>query len=349
MDTALSGVDFGSEVIVKTDSSMKQWPVCRICGSDRIRNIAHIEFYRDYNWPIYDCDSCGCRSTRHDNATYDLLYTKPNSSYSRYIDQAEKSKYLFDRGDQAGLRAELSQTSKYQFILDEVDRMPVDSRILEIGSSRGHLTSYFILSGRKIIGVDVSETAIASARADFGDHFARAGDPSIEGGAPYDIIFHVGTIGCVADPVGLTTYWLGLLRSGGHLLFNAPNRGACLLRDQLWFESAPPPDVVTLFPPGFWRKRFGDVAKVSEHIERRLPQENVLLALRRLMGRKWRHPVPIALKESKASSQPPPAYGDAAWRQLERVLRKGAPWVGLTRIVPSYPTEYGLFVRMVKN
>ena len=335
--------------ILRIEASLREQTTCRICGSNRIRNLGNVEFYQNYNWPIYDCDNCGCRFTRHDNSTYELLYTERSSCYSRYIDQAETSKHLFDRGDPVGLRDELQRTSKYRFILEEVDCTPVDSRILEIGSSRGHLTCYFILSGRNIVGVDVSETAIASARGDFGDHFVRAGDSSIERGAPYDIIFHVGTIGCVADPVGLTAQWLGLLRSGGCLLFNAPNREGCFLHDQLWFESAPPPDVVTLFPPGFWRNMFGDVATVSEHVECRPPQENVLIALRRLVGRKWRYPVPIALDESKTSSQPAPTYGDAVWRQLERVLRKGAPCVGLTRLVPSYPSEYGLFVRMVKN
>jgi len=51
---------------------------------------------------------------------------------------------------------------------------------------------------------------------------------------------------------------LNLLKSGGRLRSIAPNRDGCSLQDQLWFESAPPPDVVTLFPPGFCRDRFGE-------------------------------------------------------------------------------------------
>ena len=30
-------------------------------------------------------------------------------------------------------------------------------------------------------------------------------DPSVETQAPYDVLFHVGTIGCVSDPLGITT------------------------------------------------------------------------------------------------------------------------------------------------
>src|SRR5262249_8034028 len=163
-------------------------------------------------------------------------------------------------------RAELSKGSKYQFIIDQIDREPTDARILEIGSSKGHLTSYFILTGRKITGVDISPKAVASASAAFGNHFVRAGVPSIEAEAPYDVIFHVGTIGCVADPIAMTRRWLDMLKPKGRLLFNAPNRDACSLRDQLWFDSAPPPDLVTLFRPGFWSDRFSDLALVGEEV-----------------------------------------------------------------------------------
>src|SRR5215467_3611592 len=180
---------------------------CRICGSSVLTRCGQVEFYFGYSWPIYDCDDCGCRFTPHDNSTYDLLYSERSSCYSRYRGQAERCKILFDRGDRAGLRAELSQGSKYRFIINELDQDPPAARILEIGSSRGHLTSYFILVGRRITGVDISPKAVAAAAADFGDHFVQAGDPSIDAQAPYDVIFHVGTIGCVADPVGMTKSW----------------------------------------------------------------------------------------------------------------------------------------------
>jgi SAM-dependent methyltransferase len=319
---------------------------CRVCGSSNILKRGEVEFYFGYAWPIYDCDDCGCRFTGHDSSAYDLLYSEQSSCYSRYTAQAETCRRLFDRGDRAALRALLSKSSKYRFIIDAMDREPAKARILEIGSSRGHLTSYFILAGRKIAGVDVSPNAIATAKANFGDYFVQAGDPSIGARAPYDVIFHVGTIGCAADPVGLTRQWLDLLKPGGQLLFNAPNRDGCALRDQLWFESAPPPDVVTLFPPGFWRDRFGDAAVVSEKIEFCSPEQNLLIALRKSARRRWRKPVPLALKNSERWSAPVPTLGDALWLNLERLVRKA---VGLHRLAPLHPSEYGLFIQMVKK
>lgn len=330
-------------------SAKTRCPCCRICGSNRIRNRGDAEFYFGYAWPIYDCDDCGCRFTLHDNSAYDLLYSEQSSCYNRYTGQAETCKKLFDRGDLAGLRAALSEGSKYRFIINAIDREPPEARILEIGSSRGHLTSYFILAGRRITGVDISRTAVAAASAAFGDYFVLAEHPSIEARAPYDVIFHVGTIGCVADPIGMTRHWLDMLKSGGLLLFNAPNRGACCLRNQLWFESAPPPDLVTMYPPGFWTDRFGDVALVSERIEFCSGDENLLLALRKLARRKWRKPMPLALKDSERRSIPVSTFGDTLWRNLERVVRKAAQGTGLHRIAPLHPSEFGLFVQMVKK
>jgi SAM-dependent methyltransferase len=322
---------------------------CRICGSLNITKQGEVEFYFGYAWPIYDCDCCGCRFTRHDDSTYDLLYSEQSSCYSRYTGHAGICKRLFDQGDLAGLRTELSSGSKYRFIIEAIDCEPAKARILEIGSSRGHLTSYFILAGREITGTDVSPNAIATAKANFGDYFVQAGDTLIEARAPYDVIFHVGTIGCVADPVGLTKLWLDLLKPKGRLLFNAPNRDGCTLSDQLWFETAPPPDVVTLFPPGFWRDRFGDTAVVSEDIEFCLPEQSLIIALRKLARRRWRKPIPLALKDSERWSAPIPTLGDALWLNLERAVRKAGQWTGLHRLIPSHPSEYGLFVQMVKK
>jgi 2-polyprenyl-3-methyl-5-hydroxy-6-metoxy-1,4-benzoquinol methylase len=116
-----------------------------------------VEFFAGYAMPIVDCHACGCRFSRHDGCVYERLHAEPNSCYSRYIGQAERCKMLFDRADLARLRAELSEATKYRFIIEELDRMPPDARLLEIGCARGHLTSFFILAKRTITGVDVSQ------------------------------------------------------------------------------------------------------------------------------------------------------------------------------------------------
>ena len=320
---------------------------CRICGSEVIIKRGEVELYCDYALPVYDCDDCGCRFTPHDNSVYELLYSEQSSRYGHYLNYTQSCKTFFDRCDLVGLSHQLSQIPKYRFIIDRTECRAPNARIFELGCSRGFLTSYFILAGSEITGADVSQTAIADARNAFGDHFVMVDDPLIDTQAPYDIIFHVGTIGCVADPIGMTTRLLNLLKPGGRLLFNAPNRDGLTLRDQLWFESGPPPQIVTLFPPGFWQKRFAATALTDETIAYSAPRKNFFILLRSLLGRKWRKPLPVPLERSGRSVTP----------QKERVLQRKAAevfgsvaaWTGVDYLAPRYPTEYGLYVQMTKK
>src|SRR4051794_14871952 len=96
---------------------------CRVCGAENVARCGDVEFYFDYACAIYDCGDCGCRFTSHDASTYDFLYSERSSCYSRYAIQADKCKLLFDRRDLPGLRAELSQASKYRFIIDELEQL----------------------------------------------------------------------------------------------------------------------------------------------------------------------------------------------------------------------------------
>lgn len=321
---------------------------CRICGSNAIRKIDEVEFFINYAWPIYDCDNCGCRLTLHDASAYDLLYAEAASCYSRYPELASSMKAHFDRRDLKGLKAALSMSAKYRFIIEQVACEPSPARLLEIGCSCGHLTSCFILEGRPITGVDVSPRALAAAEQAFGRHFVLAGDASIRAEAPYDVIYHVGTIGCVAAPIAMTKELLGMLKPGGRLLFNAPNRDGCTVPDQLWFDSAPPPDLVTMFRPGFWQQNFGDVAVVKEQVAYESPQKSFLIGARKLAGWRWRKPLPISLGESERMSSPPPAYSDVLWRNFDRLARR-VGWDGLYRLAPPHPAEFGLFVQMQKR
>ncbi len=322
---------------------------CRVCSSKRTLQIGIVEFYTGFEWPIWDCRDCGCRFTRHEESVYDQLHSEVDSSYARYRDQAARCKALFDRHDLAGLKSELSETSKYKFVIKQTESLGRGSRILEIGCARGFLTAYFALAGHTITGVDVSREALASARAAFGDHFVPAGSPSIPDGAPYDVIYHVGTIGCVSDPVSMTKQLLSLLKPSGRLLFNAPNRDALWFRRQLWVDAAPPPDVVTLFPPGFWRKQFAAVADVGEEVELCGSEKSLVIGLRKLFCHRWRTPVPLRMNESHKPFSPPPRTRDKLWRFFERCVAKAARVTKLSRLAPAEPTEFGLFVSMTRK
>ena len=293
---------------------------------------------------VFDCEECGCRSTSVAADLHDQLHASPAISYYvAYRELAEKSRRFFDAKDAAGLKSALSALPKYAFVLEAIDKEPQSAAIMELGCSRGYLTSYFILQGRNILGVDVSPEAVKAASDAFGDHFAVAGSAAAEHAGPFDAIYHVGTIGCVPDPIGLTRRLIARLRRGGRLLFNAPNRNALTDPAQLWFDSAPPPEVVTLFPEGFFIRQFSDVAEVRETAEAVSDQESLAIALRLWRGRRWVAPVPKSLSgpEGQAWSQP------QSGGMLERVVTKLAAVTGLQRLAARRPSEFGLFVEMV--
>jgi len=204
----------------------------------------------------------------------------------------------------------------------------------------------------EVTGVDVSPAAVQSARQAFGNHFVLEGDPAIEAGAPYDVIYHVGTIGCVADPLGLTRRLLSLLKPGGALLFNSPNRDSCWLSDQLWVDGAPPPDLVSIFPPGFWARQFSAEANVEEEIESCASDTALKIGLGKLFGRRWKAPVPVPLNQTSDHYQNgnrPGRPDDSSWRAFENLILRVGRRTGLSRLAPSQPAEFGVFVKMVRK
>lgn len=323
---------------------------CRVCGSARLVPAGHVEYFQGYDWPVWDCAACGCRLTRHDPVVHDRFHASGAISYySDYRVLAATCQALFAAGRRDDLRATLARTAKYQFIIEKLGPPDRSLKVLEIGCARGFLTSCFILDGWNITGVDVSPEAVNAAKAAFGDHFVLDTDPALAAGAVYDVIYHVGMIGCVSDPLGLTRDLLARLRPGGRLLFNAPNRGALHLRGQVWLDSAPPPDLVTLFPEGFWRQHFGECAVVTERVETVPPVKATELGLRSLLLRRWQPPEAKPLAPAGAQGH--------AWSQtagplgafIERAALKVARTTGLTALAPHRPTDFGLFVEMTKR
>jgi len=324
--------------------------ICRVCGSANITKLGKVEYYREISHEIYDCHDCGSRFTQHFDIA-ESLHANPNSGYGVYREIAQKIRKFFDAKDLNGLGTELSTLSKYKFIIDAIAPYRKDARILEVACSRGYLTSYFILAGRDIVGTDISKSAVDSANADFGNHFFTSNDPAIVEYAPYDVIYHVGAIGCVGDPVGLTHSLLNMLKPGGKIFFNAPNINGCWLRGQLWIDFAPPPDVVTLYSPGFWTRTFSSEAFVREEVENCPPEESLVIGLRKLM-RRWKPPKPES-KTSLTCYQDTPdqirTFFERAWRVAERNAVKAAKRIDAISYVPPQPTPYGIYVTLTKK
>jgi len=314
---------------------------CRVCGSAAVTSVGRAEFYSGFPAPIWDCRNCGCRFTKDFPPVHDVLHTKASSSYSLYRDMAKTSKKYFDHGDLQRLRDSVGVHRKYTFVLDAIDKMPKQTSILEVGCSRGHMTSYFILSGRKILATDISPHAVKAAERDFGKYFALADSSIIAERAPYDVIFHIGTIGCVSDPIGFTRSLLDLLRPGGRLLFNWPNAAACWLDGQLWINGAYPPGTLTLFREGFWARHFAEEAEVVETVEPCTPAQSALIAVEQFAGQKWTVPQPVPIEagiDDLRGDRGEPKT--ALWLNIARLIRRLPK--SLLRHAPTRPDPSSL-------
>jgi SAM-dependent methyltransferase len=326
---------------------------CRICAASEVTEIGQVEYYSGFSWSVFDCLSCGCRFTKHDESIYNWLHSQPASIYALYRDLADTCKDLFDQGNLSGLKRELSKDAKYKFVINALEGLSWSARLMEVGCGRGCLTSYFILSGCQIIGTDVSSEAILGAKTAFGDHFFSADSTAIQNGAPYDAIYHVGTIGCVSDPLHFTRDLLKLLKPGGQLLFNAPNAAACWLRGQLWLDAAPPPDLVTLFRRGFWHKHFDETADVTEQVEMCPADQSLEIGLRNALGRRWQDPKPLQLDASVDAYQHGRRENHHGQNHRWHWVERGSIMIGratyLSYLAPKKPAPFGLFVKMIKK
>ena len=136
------------------------------------------------------------------------------------------------------------------------------------------------------------------------------------------------------------------------LLFNAPNVEACWLDRQLWLDSAPPPDLVTLYREGFWGRYFGHIAEVEEHVEVQPPEMALALQVKRLRHFRWQMPQtePLAGGSSTIGiTSKNPALGRSLASTASLKLRRFAASLGAAKLIPSFPTDFGLFVRMTKK
>ena len=113
--------------------------------------------------------------------------------------------------------------------------------ILEVGCSTGFVTAFLRFIGYDIEGIDISESAVSYAKATFGLFYNL--QPKKK---QYEIVIHLGLIGCVDDPKEFLSGYLDLLKPNGEMFFNAPDVASPKQLGELWV-STPPPDLIYLF------------------------------------------------------------------------------------------------------
>lgn len=311
---------------------------CRVCGSLDTVRLGVLHAYSDYSTTVYDCRACGCRFAPHEPLIYERLHAADSSSY-RTLDRLELiAADAWETGKPTNLRSALRAISKFRFVIDAVEHRGSRQRILEIGCGTGYLAAYFMLTGHTVLGADISRTAVAKARSSMGDHFVLADDDRVRDTAPYDVVLHVGTVGCVPDPIRFTLEMLALVDESGVLVFNAPNAQVVRARGGLWNASTTPPDLVTLFTPDFWAHQFSERADVAVEITDVEPGRQLIELLRPSTDRRGHTSLLDARVTSTAGATARP------WRLLRSFFSVAGRVARRLRLLPRRPAEFGVHV-----
>ena len=207
-----------------------------------------------------DCVGCGSRYVNFQEEAHLELHSNDDSVYGRsHTAKVHKILEAFNNNEKTLLRKLLIEDDqKNSKILDAIDSLSAPAKIIEFGCSLGYLSSYSILAGHDFLGIDISAHAISFARGHFGPHF-EIYDQFIPELQAADLIYHVGTIGCVSDPRIFVDQQMSMLKKGqGRLLFNAPNREAAENLGEPWLRGALPPDLTILYSQAYWEDRFAN-------------------------------------------------------------------------------------------
>jgi SAM-dependent methyltransferase len=125
--------------------------------------------------------------------------------------------------------------------LEALPRGGRQARVLEIGSGLGYLTYALRQFGYDARGLDISSSAVAAARARFGDLFTQAdvADYAAAEPARFDAVVACELIEHLPDPMPFLERAFALLRPGGLLVLTTPNRS--FYEPGVVWDTEPPP------------------------------------------------------------------------------------------------------------
>lgn len=204
-------------------------PVCNLCGASDARVL-----FRKNTTDFLQCRQCGLEWVHPlpDMAKMHELYSSPKYYSTDNISQYGYSDYVRNKHLYVNL---------FNRRLDEILRHTNGRRglLLDVGCATGALLELARLRGWDVRGVDVSEYATRIAREYysleiFTGELAEAAYPDEH----FDVVVMDDLIEHVADPSALVQESYRILRTGGLLTLNTPNRAGLWhrLMGRRWFH-----------------------------------------------------------------------------------------------------------------
>ena len=248
---------------------MKSTSVCPACGySDKYNKFRSLIS----NYRIIECINCGSNyaitdSSYHEHMHRDSISQKKAHYYGQQYNTSEALINL--------LKYYPSPDQVISFYRDKHKYGPAikllnmhDHNIVyEIGSGSGHFVAALRYLGYKAYGFEISRSAIDYSNNTHGNFYHHIDELNhIDSSSP-DVLFLLGTIGCVQNPRVILNEAISLLnkKPSSFIFFNAPNVEYVQRTPFNWTDS-PPPDVITLFRQDYWQ-RFYSYQNVSVSVK----------------------------------------------------------------------------------
>lgn len=235
---------------------------CRICGSPELTRLD--ELVAEH--PCWDCSACCCLAVEA-GADFHKNASALNEGYRFHQDLARRVSSA-DKEDLARvgrfLRSRQATDFAFESIFNRRQSMGATPEVLDVGCSTGYMVGYLREMGIDCKGVDISQEALEIASRLFGRHFSlsASGLDLPKGFSGFDIVYSIGTVGCVEHPLKFVESLLALVKPGGQLVFNTPSRSYVEATGEAWVDTLPP-DLITLFPTGFWESKYGPRVRVD--------------------------------------------------------------------------------------
>lgn len=194
---------------------------------------------------MHDCVACGAvvaEPLKSDESIYAVIYAQPEKipGYVRYAHYAEE---ILQQADP--LEYLTKQEACYWAVADALNRyLPRrDLSILEVGCGMGYLTYALTQAGyRRVLGIDLSAGAVASARQRYPSEFkvAEVAEFARQTTERFDAVILSEVIEHLESPVDFIAAARSLLRPGGYIICTTPNRDFGGLTAQKWATELPP-------------------------------------------------------------------------------------------------------------
>ncbi len=214
---------------------------CRLCGRPaRCLDVDHAGYQEPDRFRIFGCDACDVQFADPPAVPaglYEHIYRNVTvmPGYARYAGYAAGIK---DQPDPLGWLA--AQEDVYWFVAESLRALGVspDDAVFEVGSGLGYLTYALRRAGVAATGLDLSETAVASAIERFGPYFQAGSADSVAPGSAAVVIL-TELIEHVADADALLGEVVAMLAPDGAVLLTTPNKSAAKL-GAVWDTENPP-------------------------------------------------------------------------------------------------------------